>query len=399
MFRLVLLGGFLGAGKTTTALTAARQLRARGHRVAIVTNDQGTDLVDTRLAEWHLGAGFGEAVGEVTGGCFCCRFEDLADTVREVVRTARADTVIAEAVGSCADLQATVIRPLRRYYADELRPAPLTTVVEPARLAAFAGPGADPELTYLFDRQLEEADIIALNKIDARRPGEVTRLADELRRRFPYALVVPYSGASDAAALIAAWQAPAPAARDVTVDYDRYATAEARLAWLNAELRIEPPGDASGFEPSRWAAAALTALSAAADHAGHVIGHAKLSIRTATGLTKASLVEAGARPVVDLAVDLAAGRVAGRAAGRAIAPAAPGRPGGTGAGADSAAIVTLNIRMVCHPVQLDGLVRAAAARADEAAGTRSVPGDVSAFTPSYPRPAHRLTAAYEEAPS
>src|SRR6266545_5220088 len=166
MFRLVLLGGFLGAGKTTTALTAARRLRSSGHRVAIVTNDQGTDLVDTRLVAWHLGG----VVGEVTGGCFCCRFEDLADTISEVVRAGRADTVIAEAVGSCADLQATVIRPLRRHYAGEMELAPLTTVVEPARIAAFAEPGADPELGYLFERQLEEADIIALNKIDARRP-------------------------------------------------------------------------------------------------------------------------------------------------------------------------------------------------------------------------------------
>jgi G3E family GTPase len=39
MFRLVLLSGFLGAGKTTTMLAAARLLRERGNRVAVVTND------------------------------------------------------------------------------------------------------------------------------------------------------------------------------------------------------------------------------------------------------------------------------------------------------------------------------------------------------------------------
>src|SRR2546429_588253 len=166
MFRMVLLGGFLGAGKTTTALTAARLLRSDGHRVAIITNDQGTDLVDTELAAWALPSG----VREVTGGCFCCRFEDLAEAVREVVGETSADTVIAEAVGSCADLQATVVRPLRRHH-PEMELAPLTTVVEPSRLAALTSPDADPELAYLFDRQLEEADIIALNKIDAQRPA------------------------------------------------------------------------------------------------------------------------------------------------------------------------------------------------------------------------------------
>src|SRR5256885_9862791 len=116
MFRLVLLGGFLGAGKTTTALTAARQLRARGHRVAIVTNDQGTDLVDTRLAEWHLGArGFGGAAGEVTGGCVCCRLGDLAATVPAAARQAQADTATPPAVASCPALPAAAIRPPRRY--------------------------------------------------------------------------------------------------------------------------------------------------------------------------------------------------------------------------------------------------------------------------------------------
>jgi hypothetical protein len=410
MFRLILLGGFLGAGKTTTALTAAHLLRSRGHRVAIVTNDQGTALVDTHLAAWRLGDrsdGNGVAVAEVTGGCFCCRFEDLADTVREVVRSARADIVIAEAVGSCADLQATVIRPLRRHYAGEMQLAPLTTVVEPARLAAFAQPGADPELAYLFDRQLEEADIIALNKIDARHPSVVAGLADELRRRFPYALVVAYSGARDVRDLAAAWRAPPAAARDMTVDYDRYAAAEARLAWLNAELRIEPDGG-PGFKPVRWAEAALTALSESAAHAGHLIGHAKLSIRTASGLTKASLVEAGARPVID-PTDPGPPPAPPPEPPPAPPPEPPPEPphapppasGGDPAGAAgqpvTAGIVTLNVRMACQPVELDALVRAATRRADEAAVTRSAPGGRSAFTPSYPRPVHRLSAAYEEA--
>ena len=65
--RVVLVGGFLGAGKTTTMLAAARLLEARGERVAVITNDQGTDLVDTRLAQL---VGERECrVAEVTGGC------------------------------------------------------------------------------------------------------------------------------------------------------------------------------------------------------------------------------------------------------------------------------------------------------------------------------------------
>ena len=67
-----IIGGFLGAGKTSAIRELARLLCDRGERVAIVTNDQGRALVDTELvrpsAAW---------VREIGGGCFCCRFEEL----------------------------------------------------------------------------------------------------------------------------------------------------------------------------------------------------------------------------------------------------------------------------------------------------------------------------------
>src|SRR6202789_4353035 len=69
---LAVVGGFLGAGKTTLILTAAGLLQQRGLRVAAILNDQGDDLVDTHYAGRH-----GIACDQVTGGCFCCRFPDL----------------------------------------------------------------------------------------------------------------------------------------------------------------------------------------------------------------------------------------------------------------------------------------------------------------------------------
>ena len=48
--RSVMIGGFLGAGKTTSVLRFGRWLTDRGLRVGLVTNDQGGGLVDTALA-------------------------------------------------------------------------------------------------------------------------------------------------------------------------------------------------------------------------------------------------------------------------------------------------------------------------------------------------------------
>ena len=68
--RMILLSGFLGAGKTTLLQEAALELTKQGRRPVVITNDQGEELVDTSLVRSS-----GLDVGEVTAGCFCCRFD------------------------------------------------------------------------------------------------------------------------------------------------------------------------------------------------------------------------------------------------------------------------------------------------------------------------------------
>ena len=68
--RYIMVGGFLGAGKTTAMLRLAENLHSQGPRVGLITNDQSHGLVDTAIAE--LASGY--PVEEITGGCFCCRF-------------------------------------------------------------------------------------------------------------------------------------------------------------------------------------------------------------------------------------------------------------------------------------------------------------------------------------
>ena len=74
--RFVMVGGFLGAGKTTAIARLARHYRAQGRRIGVVTNDQAHDLVDTNALRAQ-----GLSVEEVPGACFCCRFDDLVGRV------------------------------------------------------------------------------------------------------------------------------------------------------------------------------------------------------------------------------------------------------------------------------------------------------------------------------
>ncbi|WP_181764470.1 GTP-binding protein [Streptomyces albidus (ex Kaewkla and Franco 2022)] len=366
MITFIPLTGFLGAGKTTTMTTAALALQEKGHRVAVITNDQGVELVDTHLVRSKL-----DSVAEVTGGCFCCKFEDLVEAVVALTESDGVDTVIAEAVGSCTDLQATVVRPLRRYYGENMVVAPLTTVVDPLRHRAFdrAAQRGEPEsdLSYLFRQQLTEADVIAVNKLDTITADQAEELLLGLRKQYGDAGVVGYSATTGegVGTLLDAWEAPAGNhAVDLDVDYDRYAAAEAQLAWMNQELELTAAGEE--FDVTAWARTVLEHLSGWAAENGAVIGHAKLSVHTGDGeFAKLSLVEAGAPPTED----------------RALAVAA----------ADARAVI--NARVACEPQALDRAVADAVSTADQATGTRSSATSPVSFKPGYPRPVHRLAPA------
>ena len=133
---IVPLGGFLGAGKTTLILAASRLLHSRGMRAAAILNDQGSELVDTKYV-----AADGIAADQVTGGCFCCRFSDLIDAA-DRLRAHAPDVIFAEAVGSCTDISATTLQPLKLYYGHQFRLAPYSVLVDPQRARELTA--ADP---------------------------------------------------------------------------------------------------------------------------------------------------------------------------------------------------------------------------------------------------------------
>ena len=125
--RFVMIGGFLGAGKTTTIARLAATYQARGQKVGIVTNDQASDLVDT-----HALRRLGFEVGEVAGACFCCNFHELTATVEALEADNHPDVVLAEPVGSCTDLVATVMQPLMRLFNNKFSVAPYGVILKPS---------------------------------------------------------------------------------------------------------------------------------------------------------------------------------------------------------------------------------------------------------------------------
>src|SRR5208283_3230513 len=119
--RYIMIGGFLGAGKTTAVGELARHLSERGLRVGLITNDQGRNLVDTTMLRSQ-----GFVTEEIPGGCFCCRFNSLVEAAQRLRQHSQPEVFIAEPVGSCTDLVATVAYPLRRLYGGNFTVAPVS---------------------------------------------------------------------------------------------------------------------------------------------------------------------------------------------------------------------------------------------------------------------------------
>ncbi len=253
----LMVGGFLGAGKTTAILKFAHQLTNRGLRVGLITNDQSVGLVDSVVLGHDR-----FPVEEITGGCFCCRFNSLVEASDRLSRSTRPDVFIAEPVGSCTDLVAAVSFPLRKIYGEQYRVAPLSVLVDPIRaeriLGLEEGNSFSRKVLYVYGKQLEEAEIIVINKCDLVSIERQERLETALRRAYPQAEVFRVSARRgigmeqwlDRVTGTGAQTESAP-----HVDYETYAEGEALLGWLNASAFIRAAAEVDGNELLRAIAA------------------------------------------------------------------------------------------------------------------------------------------------
>jgi len=368
--RYIMIGGFLGAGKTTAMIRLSRHLTDQGLRVGLISNDQSSGLVDTALLRSK-----GFPVEEIPGGCFCCRFNSLVDAADHLDQTTKPDVFIAEPVGSCTDLVATVSYPLRRIYGDRFEVAPMSVLVDPRRAARVLGleQGAQfsEKVVYVYRKQLEEADIIVVNKCDAISDALRERLVIALRASFPRSKVVCAS-AKDGSGL-GAWfdhldHAAAGSAPSMELNYDLYAEGEALLGWLNCTVRIDSDGSFDANQTLLGLARDLRTRIAAR---GGEIAHLKMTLDSGDGtgsLSVVSLVRSDGEP--DLRESLM-DRVKGGS-------------------------LILNLRAEADP---DFLAEAAGqSLATLGAGLRTTIEHSEHFRPARPQPVHRMSGPAEGPP-
>ena len=259
------------------------------------------------------------------------------------------DVVIAEPVGSCTDLVATVAEPMGEIFGDRFEVGPMVVLLKPEHgrkiLADTPGKGFSPKAEYIFLKQLEEADAIVVNKADKLSQEQQQTLLDQVTKRFPDVPAICASAKTESnfESVVALTEQPRRQ-RDamMDVDYAVYAEGEAELGWLNCQMKATA---AEPFWLDDLVERVVTGVGQGLDDAGTEIAHLKVLGQTLTSAAVANRVSSDSQTDLSLASEIQT----------------------------ASADLLVNARVAASPAQLSAIVKSVADRvADDLAVTLTV---------------------------
>jgi G3E family GTPase len=219
------------------------------------------------------------------------------------------------------------------------------------------------EVAYIFRKQLEEADIIVLNKVDTLTDEEAERLVNALKALQPDKPILKVSalrgdGVDEWLQLL---MSDAPAGSHILrdLDYDIYAKGEAVLGWLNATVQVR--GDPT-FDARKFAEALMAELQRAIATRNAEVAHLKFLLTANGQHLRGHWTKVDASPEIIGAL----GEVAE----------------GT---------LVLNARIGIDPSTLGGIAVQAINKAAKMVGAEAEVLSLQSFSPPYPRPPYRLS--------
>lgn len=358
--KLHLVSGFLGSGKTTAIAGAAWLLGSQDKVAGVVTNDQGKYLVDSRFMERS-----GIPAAEVTGSCFCCNFHLLEKQIERLREAVHPDVIFAESVGSCTDLMATVVKPLQSFHPEDIETITFSGFVDARILLQHLQGHRLPfteDTNYIWEKQLEEAEILVVNKMDLLDAAELQSLQALTGHAFPRKTIL-FQNSLDPdsvqhwAAVLGSLVTPFNR-KSIPVDYARYGKGEADLAWLDEEMTFVSSSSGAADRAARF----IEALVGTINRRNAPIGHLKFFVSNGTGSVKVSYTTTGSSP------------------GKVVLPF-------TGA---SRVTVGINARIQIDPETLRQMVR-------ETVDQFRMPGteeieerEIAFFRPGFPNPTYRV---------
>jgi len=355
--KLYLIGGFLGSGKTTAIYNACGELMDNGIQVGVITNDQGNQLVDTKFIRK------GDIqTSEVLNGCFCCNYNELALGIQSLQLTNQCKIIFAESVGSCTDLVATVVKPFLQFH-------PQIKVV----LSVFADAGVlsamiqgsqlfVESVNYIYKKQLEEADVLIVNKIDLLTAPELEEIKVVIKKEYPNKKII-YQNSLERDS-IQSWLHSLNTFRQkqrksLDLDYHIYGSGEAELAWLDAQIEIHT----TQTDAASCAISLINKIYSEIISQQLSIGHLKFLLDDGVHQKKISFTSIGNRSILENElIEFHAKKLK----------------------------LLINARVQSSPSQLEKIVTDAVRQLEIQTDCGIIENEMTAFKPGYPKPTYRI---------
>ena len=238
--KIHLVGGFLGSGKTTAIVNTCKILSNKGITTSVITNDQGQYLVDSRFIQ-HTDIPY----AEVTGGCFCCNYNQLDTQISTLKNNYNPSVIFAEFVGSCTDLVATVLKPLIEYRNADNEQVTFSSIVDSQLFLMYLEGKELPfslETKYIWEKQIEEAEVLIINKIDLLTDEEMEKLKMLTKGLYTEKQVLFQDSYNNESLNnwieVISKNNVNQVHKSIEIDYIKYGKGEANLAWLDEEIEI-----------------------------------------------------------------------------------------------------------------------------------------------------------------
>ena len=177
--KILLVGGFLGSGKTSFILKLAHHMiEDLGiANIVILENEIGEISVDDKVLK-----GSGYQVKGLFAGCVCCTLAgELPSTVRQIERDIHPDWIIMEATGVAFPY--SIKENVEGALGLKCKIICLTDAQRWKRLFAA--------MDHLFRFQLQEADVVLVNKADLVDQETIDKVTADVRSLNADAVIVP----------------------------------------------------------------------------------------------------------------------------------------------------------------------------------------------------------------
>jgi G3E family GTPase len=179
MMKVLVIGGFLGSGKTTTVLRLGKNFSNAGKKVAIIVNEIGEVGIDGDVI-----SKYGLQTTELTSGCICCSLKvNMKVTISLLMKDYKPDILLIEPTGiafpqvirneiSLMDLKDVTIQPL-------------VTLIDGSRFKQLM-----KEVKHFAMRQIIDAEVLGINKLDLVEKIQIPIIEASIQQLNPKARVI-----------------------------------------------------------------------------------------------------------------------------------------------------------------------------------------------------------------